>query len=68
MSTILKSIHKLENKFDRSAERFTFRHPYLAYLLMFVGIPLFILMAVTICTMLIAFPLMWLWEYLSLSL
>ena len=28
MTAILKSIHRLEDKFDRSAERFAFRHPH----------------------------------------
>ena len=30
MSSILKSIHKLEDRFDNRAERFAFRHPHAA--------------------------------------
>lgn len=32
MTAISKSIRKSEDKFDRGAERFVFRHPYLAFL------------------------------------
>ena len=38
MSNILKSIHKLEDKFDNRAERFAFRHPHAAVLAMFIGL------------------------------
>ena len=45
MSSILKSIHKLEDRFDNRAERFAFRHPHAAVLAMFIGLPVFILAA-----------------------
>ena len=38
MSSILKSIHKLEDRFDNRAERFAFRHPHAAVLAMFIGL------------------------------
>lgn len=57
MTAILKSIHAFEDKFDRRAEYFAFRHPYLAFLAMFIGMPVFILFAVSICTAIIVLPL-----------
>ena len=53
MSNILKSIHKLEDKFDNRAERFAFRHPHAAVLAMFIGLPVFILAAVSLLTVLV---------------
>ena len=50
MSSILKSIHKLEDRFDNRAERFAFRHPHAAVLAMFIGLPVFILAAVSLLT------------------
>ena len=64
MTAILKSIHKFEDKFDRSAERFAFRNPYLAFLVMFIGMPIFILIAVATCTTIIAFPMAWIFGWL----
>ena len=49
MSSILKSIHKLE-------ERFAFRHPHAAVLAMFIGLPVFILAAVSLLTVLVTLP------------
>ena len=48
MAAIWDSIHNFENKFDRYAERFALRHPYLAVFVMFIGVPLFILIAVVV--------------------
>ncbi|MDO5401953.1 MAG: hypothetical protein Q4F11_00815 [Eubacteriales bacterium] len=57
MISILKSIHKIGNKFDKCAEQAAFHHPIIAEIGMFIGVPIFILAVVTICTMIIAFPL-----------
>lgn len=54
MTAILKSIRKIEDKFDKHAERFVFCHPYLAFGAMFIGMPLFILIAVSACTTVVA--------------
>ena len=48
MKVILKSIQNFEDKFDRSAELFAFHHPYLAFLAIFIGMPIFVLIAVFI--------------------
>lgn len=64
MAAIWDSIRNFENKFDRYAERFALRHPYLAVFVMFIGVPLFILIAVVVSTMLIAMPMAWVFGWL----
>lgn len=48
-----------QNKFDKAVERFMYRHPYAAFLALFVGMPIFILIAVFVCTTVIVFPIAW---------
>ena len=64
MTAIWKSIHNFGDKFDRNAERLAFHHPYLAFIAMFIGMPLFILMEVTVSTTLIALPIAWIFGWL----
>lgn len=59
MKVILKSIQNFEDKFDRSAELFAFHHPYLAFLAIFIGMPIFVLIAVFISTVAITFPIVY---------
>lgn len=63
MTAILKCIHKLEERFDRKAEAFAFHHPLLAFLAMFVGMPIVILLLVSFSTMLISMPLAYLFGW-----
>lgn len=57
MTAILKPIVKIENRFQKSAERFAFHHPRLAFFAMFIGMPLFVLGAVAACTAAFILPL-----------
>ena len=57
MTTLIKSIHKYEDKFEKKAERFTFHHPYFAFFALFIGEPIFTLIAVATGTLTIGFPL-----------
>lgn len=57
MAAIMKTIHKFEYQFETKAERFVFRHPCIAILVMFVGMPITILIIVTLFTMIFALPL-----------
>lgn len=57
MTKIIKSLYEAEHKFDAIAERFFFHHPYLGFFTAFIGIPIFILGAVTISTTVIMLPL-----------
>ena len=61
---ILKSIKKFEYEFDIKAERFLWKHPFLGFLSIFVGMPVFVLGCVCICTVLITFPMAWLFGWL----
>lgn len=56
MTKIIKSIFKKEYKLDEKLERLFVKHPMLGLLLVFVGMPTAILMAVFLCTFLIAMP------------
>lgn len=64
MTAIIKSIHKFEDDFDRKAERFAFHHQYIAFVMMFIGIPLFTLMAVAASTTVLIFPIAWILGWL----
>ena len=61
---ITKSIRKFEYKFDLKAEQFIWHHPLLGFFLLFIGMPLFILLGVCISTVVIAFPMAWLFGWL----
>lgn len=64
MTAIIKSIHKFEDDFDRKAERFAFHHQYIAFVMMFIGIPLFTLMAVSASTTVLILPIAWILGWL----
>lgn len=64
MAAIWKSIHNFEDKFDRCAERFALRHPHIAFLAMFIGMPLLILIAIAVATTLITLPMAWIFGWL----
>lgn len=61
---ITKSVRKFEHEFDMKAERFLWRHPFLGFLSIFVGMPIFVLVCVCISTVVIAFPMAWLFGWL----
>lgn len=56
MASIIKTMHQFGYKFDRKTERFAFRHPCAAFLIMFIGMPLLILAAVIVLTLLLFAP------------
>ena len=56
MPAIKESLHRFEARFDQRAERFSFRHPHLAFLAMFIVLPIFTLIAVTASNTLITMP------------
>lgn len=57
MVALKKRISYLENQMDIRMEKFVFRHKFLGFLTIFVGMPLITLLAVCICTMIIVLPL-----------
>lgn len=63
MSKLLISIQIAESHFGDSAERFFFHHSYLGFLAAFIGIPVFLLGAVTISTTVVVLPLSFLFGW-----
>lgn len=61
---ITKSIRAFEHAFDLKAEQFLWKHPFLGLLSIFVGMPIFVLVCVCISTVVIAFPVAWLFGWL----
>lgn len=63
MTTVLKSFHMFTSQLNNCIERFALHHPYLAFIAMFVGMPVFILGAVaagtTLAVLLFAFIFGW---------
>lgn len=62
--SITKSIRKFEREFDLRAERFLWKHPFLGFLSIFVGMPIFVLICVCISTTVIALPIAWFFGFL----
>lgn len=62
--SITKSIRKFEREFDLRAERFLWKHPFLGFLSIFVGMPIFVLICVCISTTIIALPIAWFFGFL----
>ena len=54
MMKILRNLRKSEERFDDNAERFTLRHPNMAFLIMFTVAPLIVLFTVLLGTDLLA--------------
>lgn len=61
---IANSIRKFEHEIDIKAEHFLWKHPFLGFLSIFVGLPVFVLVCVCISTIVIAFPMVWLFGWL----
>ena len=57
MSAMKKRLHHFNAWFDASLEQFMLQHKLLGFLTVFIGMPLFILAAVFICTIGIVLPL-----------
>lgn len=62
--SVAKSIRKFEREFDVRAERFFWKHPFLGFLSVFVGMPIFVLICVCVSTAVIALPAAWLFGFL----
>lgn len=61
---LMKSIRRAEHAFDARAEKFIWKHPFLGFLALFVGMPVFILVCVCISTVVLTFPAAWLFGWL----
>lgn len=57
MSTIFKAIHEFDKRIEARAERFTFKHPYLSFFTVFIGMPICSLAVVFFLTVIIMVPI-----------
>ena len=62
--SIINAARRFEQRFDAKAERFIWHHPLLGFFFIFIGMPLFVLLGVCISTIVIAFPMAWLFGWL----
>ena len=64
MAGIRRVIHQCGSRFDRYAAAFTARHPRIAFVILFIAVPMFILTVVVGCTSAVVLPLAWLMGWL----
>ena len=56
MTAIINSVRKIENGFYSRAEQFMYRHPYLTFAVVLIGVPLIIAAAVSLAAAVFALP------------
>lgn len=56
MTKITQYFYRAEHKLDTAAEGFFFYHPYLGLFTVFIGMPILVLSAVTISTIVVMLP------------
>ena len=64
MTRIISAIHHFENRTADAVNRFVCRRPVLAFLCLFIGMPLFILLSVFITSAILVLPLAWIFGWL----
>lgn len=64
MTKIINAFYETEHRFDVAAERFCAHHPYIGCMTAFIVIPISILGAVTISTIVVMLPLSLLFGWL----
>lgn len=58
-AAVKKTLSSLSKRFDTNLSRFIFQHPGPGFLIIFIGVPFFVLMAVCACTALVSIPIAW---------
>ena len=64
MTHMIQTIKTCETTFDQNAEHFLFKHPFLGFMGSVVCVPIFILAAVSISTMVVILPIAWMFGWL----
>lgn len=64
MRDCINCIHRFKNWFEQMTSYVILYHPFVAYLFMFIGIPFFIIVAISVCTAIITIPIAWLFGWL----
>ena len=57
MLTAFKTIHEFDKHIEALAEHFSFKHPYISFFVLFVGMPICVLAAVFFFTVIITVPI-----------
>ena len=57
MKAIFKAIHEFDKRIEARAEHFAFKHPYLSFFAVFIGMPICVLAAVFFFTVIITVPI-----------
>ena len=57
MSAIFKAIHEFDKRIEAHVEHFAFKHPYLSFFALFIGMPICVLVAVFFFTVIITVPI-----------
>lgn len=57
MFAVIKRLSRFQDQVDASMEKFIFHHKFFGFFLVFVGMPLITLVAVCLCTTIIAMPI-----------
>ena len=57
MSAILKTIHEFDKRIEARAEHFAFKHPYLSFFAVFIGMPICVLAAVCLFAFTLTVPI-----------
>ena len=64
MLTVFKTIHELDKRIEAHAEHFSFKHPYISFFVLFIGMPICVLAAVFFFTVIITVPIAWIFGWL----
>ena len=64
MTYMIQTIKTWEITFDQKAENFIFKHPFLSFVGIVVGVPIFILAAVGVSTTIVILPIAWMFGWL----
>ena len=57
MLTAFKTIHEFDKHIEALAEHFSFKHPYMSFFVLFIGMPICVLAAVFFFTVIITVPI-----------
>ena len=57
MLTVFKTIHEFDKRIEAHAEHFSFKHPYISFFALFIGMPICVLAAVFFFIVIITFPI-----------
>lgn len=57
MLTVFKTIHEFDKHIEARAEHFSFKHPYISFFAVYIGMPICVLASVFFFNVIIMFPI-----------